>query len=108
MGVRPIADRINRDSSEDDRALDGPLPIRAHAEERQRGSHGAEEHDTEQGATDRPAAAGNRRAANDDGGDDLELEPKPGVARNLVEADGIEHGGEAGQAAGDDEDSERD
>ncbi len=67
------------------------LPVRADAEERQRRADGAEQHDAEQRAGDRAAAAGDRRAADDDGGDDLELEAEAGVARNLIEAHGIEH-----------------
>ena len=45
----------------------------------------------------RAAPAGDRGAADDDGGDDLHLEAEAGVARNLVEADRVEQRGEAGQ-----------
>ena len=46
----------------------------------------------------RAAPAGDRGAADDDRRDDLHLETEAGVAGNLVEAHGIEHGGESRSA----------
>src|SRR5690349_11210727 len=58
--------RVDRDRGEDDHALQGALPLRADAEEGQRRADGAEQHDAEQRAGRRAAAAGHRGAADDD------------------------------------------
>ena len=61
----------------------------------------AEQHDAEHGARDAAAAAGDRRPADHDRRNHLHLETDAGVAGNLVEPDGVEHGGESGQRSDD-------
>ena len=53
--------------------------------------------------TDGPAATppGDRRPANHDRRDHLHLETDAGVAGNLIEPDGVEHGGEPRQRSND-------
>ena len=99
-GGRTFAHCVDRDRREDDRALDGALPVRVDAEERQRRADRAEQDDAEQRAGERAAPAADRGAADDDRRNHLHLEPEAGVAGNLVEADRVEHRREAGQRAG--------
>ncbi len=54
MALRPRAQRVDRDRGEDDGALDRALPVRAHAEERQRRADRAEQDDAEQRAGELP------------------------------------------------------
>ena len=98
--TRADAQRIDDDGCEDDRALYGPLPVGADTEEGQRRSDDAHQDHAEQRARHGPAAAVDRRTADDNGGDHLHLQSESGVARNLIEADGIEQRRQAGQAAG--------
>ena len=62
----------------------------------------------EQRAHDRAAPAGDGHAADNHGGDHLQLHADAGVARDLIEADGIEQRGAAGERAGQREDPEHD
>src|SRR3954468_47427 len=95
--------RVDRDGGEDDHALQRTLPLRAHAEKRQCRPDGAEQHDAEQRAGHRAAAAGHCGAADNHRGDHFHLESQPGVARNLVEAHRVQDRGGAGEDAADDE-----
>src|SRR5689334_13397328 len=52
--------RVDRDRGEDNRALQRALPLRADAEKGQCRPDGAEQHDAEECAGNRPAAAGHR------------------------------------------------
>ena len=105
MGQRPTANRyadaLGRNRDEDDRALDGALPVRADSQECQRGTDGREQNDAEHGARDAAAAPGDGRSANHDRRNHLHLETDAGVAGNLVEPDGVEHGGESRQRSND-------
>ena len=95
----PIAQGVERHGGKNDRALNRALPVGADAEKRQRRTDRAEQDHAEHRAGDAPAPAADRGAADDDGGDDLQLETEAGVAGNLVEADRIEQRREPGQAA---------
>src|SRR5919198_1583822 len=75
---------------QNDRALQRALPLRAHAEERQRRPDGAEQRHAEHRARQRAAAAGNRRASDDDRSDHFHFEPDAGVARNLIEPNRVQ------------------
>ena len=86
--------RVRRDRGEDDGALDRPLPIGAHAQKCQRGPNHAEQDDAKQCAHHASSPAGDRGAADDDGRDHLHLESETGVARDLIEADGVQQRGE--------------
>ena len=85
-------------------SLDRALPVRVHAEKRQRRTNRAEQDDAEQRAGERSASAANRGAADDHRRNDLHLQPKAGVAWNLIEADRVEDRREARQRAGSGED----
>ena len=98
---RPGAQRVGRDRGEDDDAVQRALPVRGDAEERERRPDGAEQHHAEQRPAHRSPAAGDGGAADDDRGDDLELEAEPGVARNLVEPHRIQQRGQADERARD-------
>src|SRR3954452_10902117 len=95
--------RVDCDGGEDDHALQRTLPLRAHAEKRQRRPDGAEQHDAEQRTGHRAAAAGDCGAADHHRGDHFHLESQPGVARNLVEAHRVQDRGGAGEDAASDE-----
>src|SRR5690349_2044153 len=63
--------RVDRDRGEDNHALQRALPLRADAEKGQCRPDGAEQHDAEECAGNRPAAAGHRRAPDHHCGDHL-------------------------------------
>src|SRR5438552_15990036 len=67
---------------QDDRALDGLLPERLRARERERGADGAEDGHAHERAAQAAAAARDRGAAHDHGRDGLELETRAHVARD--------------------------
>ncbi len=94
------AQGLRGDRGHDDRALDGALPIGAHAKECQRRTDRAEQHDTQHRAGEGGASAGDRRAADDDRGNHPHLEAEPRVARDLIEARGIDDRRQAGQHPG--------
>ena len=75
------------------------LPVGAHAEKRQAGADRAEQRDADHGAGDGSATAGDRRAADDHGGDDLHLDAGSDGAGHLGEAAGVERRGKAGEQA---------
>src|ERR1017187_6708889 len=89
--------RVQRDRRQNDPAFDGPLPIGAEPQKRQRGTDQAQQQHAEQRAANGAAASRNRHAAHYHRGDHFQLQPDPGVARNLQEAHRVEHGGEAGE-----------
>ena len=100
--------RLNRDRGEDDAALQRPFPVGTRAKEGQRRARHAEQHGAEDGTGDRAAPAGDRGAADHDGGDDLHLEAQTRVGRNLREPDGVDDRRERREHAGDDEHGEPD
>ena len=55
-----------------------------------------------------PSPSRDRDAAHDDGGDDLEFQPKAGVGVDVGETNGVEQGGPSRQGAHDDEHGEND
>src|SRR5579883_1001512 len=87
--LRTGAQPVEGYGSEDDGALERVLPPGADAEE---------------GAGDGAAPAVDGCAANNDSGDDLQLEADARVGRDLAEADGIEKCGATGERAGNGED----
>src|SRR5205814_702207 len=87
----PGTGRVDRHGTQDDRALNGALPIGADAEECQSGPDGAKQQHTQEGASEGPAAPSDRGAAHNHCRDDLHLQPESAVARNLVETHGVEH-----------------
>src|SRR5690349_3546893 len=103
MFPRRDANGIHRNRGQNDRAFDGALPIGAESQEGQRRSDDAEKQQSQHGAADSAAPARDRDAAHDRGGDHFELQAHAGVARDLVEADGVKYGGEARERAGDHE-----
>ena len=90
-----MAEDVNGDGDQDDAPLDRPFPVRAHAKKRERGADRREQNDTEHRAGDAAGSAGNRRASDHDGGNHFHLQAEAGVARNLIEADGVQYGGQA-------------
>ena len=71
--------------------------MRGDAEEDQGRAEHAQEDDAEERPGNRAASSRDRGPADDHGRDDLHLETDAGVRRNLVEADRVQHGGQAGQ-----------
>src|SRR5687767_12393514 len=60
--------RVDRHRHQDDESLHGTLPVRGDSEERERGAESAEQDDAQHGPCHRAAPAGNRGAADDNGG----------------------------------------
>ena len=80
-----------------------PLPERVDAQDRQGAADRGQEHGAERGAVDRADAADDGDAADHDRGDDVQFEA---VARRRVEVaepGRVEHAGESGEGAADDE-----
>src|SRR6266480_5866353 len=61
----PGTRRVDRHGTQNDRALNGALPVRADAEECQSGPDGAHEQNAQEGAGEGPAAARDCGAAHD-------------------------------------------
>src|SRR5688572_6485737 len=89
--------RVDRHRHQDDESLHGTLPVRGDSEERERGAESAEQDDAQHGPCHRAAPAGNRGAADDNGGNHAHFETEAGIGRDLVEADRVQHRREPGQ-----------
>ena len=67
----------NKRRSQDNGADEGRLPKGRNAEQDESVADHANQQDAQKRAEDRPFAAAQPRAADDDGGDDVELQPMP-------------------------------
>src|SRR5579884_3095071 len=102
--LRTGAQPVEGYGGEDNGALERVLPPGTDAEEGEGGTDHAEQDDAEQGAGNGAASAIDGCAADDDRGDDLQLEADARVGGDLAEPDGIEECRAAGEGAGDCED----
>ena len=104
--LAPLGARVEGDGEDDGGAGDRHLPEGRDVDDRQGVLDDAEEQRAEHRAGDRADAAGDRDAADDAGGDDVELE----AAGDLDIGDGVardpEIAAEAGDGAGEDEGEE--
>ena len=83
--ARVLERHVGGDRQQDDQPLDRLLPLRLDAEEHQRRADRAEQGDADQRADQRAAPAGDRRAADDDGGDRPAAPgPSPALGRTAV------------------------
>src|SRR5688500_14169373 len=84
--VGEARERISGHRDENNGALDGALPIRADAQERERGPDRAKQHHAENGAGNRAASACDRRTADQHCRNHFQLEPEARIRRDLAES----------------------
>src|SRR3954449_12878030 len=101
------AQDVEHDGERDDDADHDLLDERGHAHQAQPVAQDADDEHAERGAADRADAALQRRAADHDGRDRIELVARGGARLRRIQAHRQDHGGDAGEQAGGGVDGDR-
>ena len=99
--LTPLRPGIDRHRDDDDRPFDDVLVERLDAEHVEAVADQREEQNPDDGAPDRPLAAGDAGAADDDGGDRRQLDQAAGVGLSGRDARGGDQSGQSGGEAAD-------